>query len=329
MSMRCTWSPSFNCLVRAGNQGIACSQISLAIWFKWDDTAANYEAIEINGSAGGFFAACIEIASGDITFHVTNADGSSRISVVGPAYSAGTWKHGALTYDNTTLTGYVDGASVGTATGLGGSRGNWQDLQIGPGVGELQDAFFYERAISADEVVAKYRGRTPKNPQNLRHWLPLHTGSNRLVDYSGNALNFSNSGTPVDGTTVPPVGWGAGRTRLILPQGSVINLVGGAASKTSGAATITKDAALSGAALSKTAGSGAITVTKAESGAALSKTSGAATMTVTKALTGAGTNRTRGAAVLTGGGVVSTRGAVRGGSPRRGAVVYGTRRRIR
>jgi hypothetical protein len=88
MAFRSTWSATFNHLVRAGAQGIACADISLAIWFKWDNTSADYEAIEINGSAGGTFAACIQIAGGDVTFHITNADGSSRISVLGRCVDA-------------------------------------------------------------------------------------------------------------------------------------------------------------------------------------------------------------------------------------------------
>jgi hypothetical protein len=298
MAFRSTWSATFNHLVRAGAQGIACADISLAIWFKWDNTSADYEAIEINGSAGGTFAACIQIAGGDVTFHITNADGSSRISVVGPAYSAGVWTHAVLTYDSTTLRSYVNGVAGGTATGLTGTRGNWTDLQIGPGLGELQDAFFYTRAITADEVAALYRGRTPKNPTGLRHWLPLHLGANRLVDYSGNALNFTNSGTPADATTVPPVGWGAGETRLILPNATSTAITASGLTQTTGAAAVTAAASLAASGLTRTTGAAAVTGAAPLAAAGLTQTTGSAAVSSAAPLAAAGLTQTTGAAAV-------------------------------
>jgi hypothetical protein len=220
MAFRSTFSPNFDCLVRSGNQGIAVGDNTLAAWFKWDNTSADYEMVEINDSGGATFASAIQLVGGDIVFHQTQGDGS-RITIVGPTYSAGVWTHAAITWDGTTMTGYVDGASVGTQTGLGGARGNWSDLQIGPGVGELQDAVFYTVALTPEQIAQLYRNRMPGVRTGLRHHLPCFPGAtNRLIDYSGNALNFSNNGTPAAATSVPQAGWGTSSPRSLYSESS-------------------------------------------------------------------------------------------------------------
>lgn len=258
MSFRGTFSPTFDCLIRAGNQGIALGNNSLAAWVKFDNVSAGYEVVEINDSGGQSFASAIILSGNQIEYTQRNAAGTGNADFLGATtVSANTWYHVALTYDGTTLRGYLNGQPNGTHAGITGARGNWADLQIGPTLGEIQDAMFWTRALTADEVAALACARVPKNPQNLRHWLPLFTGSNRLVDYSGNALNFTNSGTPVDGTTVPPVGWGAGRTRVIQTSGTVVTPDGDGRTLFNGSATASIGRAATGDGRTLFNGSGA------------------------------------------------------------------------
>lgn len=221
MAFRSTFSPNFDCIIRAGNQGVPLGNNTLAVWFKWDNTSADYEMIEVNLSNGQAFGSCIQLVGGDIAFHQTN-DAGGRISVVGPAYSPGVWTHAALTWDGTTMTGYVNGAAVGTQTGLGARVANWADLQVGPGVGELQDAVFYTVALTPEQIVQLYRARNPGVRTGLRYHLPCFPGAtNRLIDYSGNAFNFTNNGTPVASTGDPPqAGWGSSSMRSLYTDAS-------------------------------------------------------------------------------------------------------------
>jgi hypothetical protein len=266
MAFRSTFSPNFDCLVRSGNQGIAVGDNTLAAWFKWDNTSADYEMVEINDSGGATFASAIQLVGGDIVFHQTQGDGS-RITIVGPTCSAGVWTHAAITWDGTTMTGYVDGASVGTQTGLGGARGNWSDLQIGPGVGELQDAVFYTVALTPEQIAQLYRNRMPGVRTGLRHHLPCFPGAtNRLIDYSGNALNFSNNGTPAEATTAPQAGWGTDDVQTTMYEADSvgpIEFAGTALSPTAAVATLAvRKAFNSNACLSPSACSGTLAVRK-------------------------------------------------------------------
>jgi hypothetical protein len=207
--------------------------------------AADYEFIQIDTPGETNYQALIHYNSGvgGLTFLQRNSNGSDIAEAgtggVGDPViptTSGVWHHVAMTWDGSTLAAYVDGVQVRTRSGTPGTRGTWTDLNVGPCLGDLQDALFYNAALSADEIAALYRARMPKRTSGLLAWLPCFPGSNRTVDYSGLGNNFTATGSPADSTVAPPpVGWGSGRGRILLPSGTVLPADGTAATKFGGA----------------------------------------------------------------------------------------------
>lgn len=319
MSFTSTWSPNFDCLVRAGDQGRALGNNTLACWARFDNLSAAYEVIEINGN-GYSFGSAIFLNGTDVEY--SQRSSSAQINKLGgQTLSANTWYHFALTYDGTTMRCYLNGAEIQTSTGLTGTRGNWWDLQVGPSLGQLQDAVFYDAALSAAEILALYACRLPKRRTNLIHHLPLFNGAAaRRVDYSGNALNFSDSGTPTDGTSSPPVGWGGATQLIILPAGSAGQITADGLTQVTGTASVTRTQNFTAAGLTQVTGTAAVTGALAPTGstqvtgtasmgiaysisaAGLTQTTGTATEAINYALTATGTTQVFGQAAVAGGG---------------------------
>jgi hypothetical protein len=296
MAFRGTLSPGFDCIVRVGDQGIAMGVNSLSVWFKLDNVTGAHEMIEINGSNGTAFESALIMNGNKVEYSQRSA--SAQINFLsGTALTANVWHHAALTYDGTTLRGYLDGVADGTATGLTGTRGNWSDVQMGPTLGELQDGCFYTVALTAEEITQLYRNRLPGRRDGLQFHLPCFPGAtNRLIDYSGNALNFSNNGTPVDATTWPQVPWGDdGGQVILLPDGDLpIDAAG--STQTTGSAALTASAGLVPSGLTQTTGAATMTSAAALAASGLTQTTGSAAVTSAAALVPSGLTRTTGAA---------------------------------
>jgi concanavalin A-like lectin/glucanase superfamily protein len=322
MAFRSTWSPNFDCILRAGNQGIAFSSVTLSVWARLDDTAFDYECIEINNSNGSvFFTAAITVFSGSWAFHITNSAGT-RVSYLGPAVSTNTWVHLALTFNGTTMVSYINGVQVDSRAGPAGPYGNWADVQVGPALGYLQDGLFFSRALTAGEIAQLYGARLPRcSTANLELWAPCFPGSGRLDDYSGNNRDFSNGGTPTDpGSTIPlpPVGWGGSRARVVLAASTGTPIAAAGSTVTTGTATLTKTVAITAAGLTQSVGTahratdlkatgttqstGSATANKAAqlSASGLTQSSGAGATTLTAQLTATGLTRTFGGADVSG-----------------------------
>lgn len=309
MAFRSTWSPNFDCIVRAGNQGIAFSAVTLSVWARLDNTSFDYETIEINNSNGTvFFTAAITVFSGSWAFHITNTAGT-RVSYLGPAVSVNTWTHLALTFNGTTMVSYINGAQVDSRAGPAGPYGNWADIQVGPALGYLSDALFFTAACTPEEILQFCRWRKPKRVANLRHWLPCFNGAaQRLVDYSGNALNFTAGGTPADVTTTDPgVPWGDGGSKILLPPASSGTAISAAGSTVStGSAQITKSVAITAAGVTSSTGAAAFATDLKASG--LTQSTGGASVTRAQLISAAGLTQSTGAAGPTKSAVITASG---------------------
>jgi hypothetical protein len=297
MAFRSTYSPNFDCLVRLGNQGIPIGNNTLAAWVRFDNLSATYEVIEITDSGGTSFASAILSNGTQIEYSQRNAAGT-QINFLGPTtLSANTWYHVALTWDGTTLRGYLNGAPNGTSTGLTGARGNWADLQVGPTLGYLQDAVFYTEALSAAEITQLYRGRMPKRRTNLFAHLPCFPGAaNRRIDYSGNGNNFTDNGTPADSTIEgPQVGWATSAVRPTYHEadGSTVTFSGTATSTTAATGSTKIKNQFAGTAASTSSCTGTLQVRKFFTATACtSPTAATATLAVKKVFGGVCTTPT-------------------------------------
>lgn len=281
MAFRSTWSPGFAYLFRGGDQGIALGNNTLAVWFNWDDVnVAGYEAIEINSTIGGLFFGSAIVLSGDQIEYLQRSS-TDQLQVLSGVINADQWYHAAVTYDGTIMRAYLNGVEIGNdASGLTGLRGNWSDVQVGPGLGNLQDAVFYTEALSAEEIQQLYAQRVPRRRANLRYWLPLFPGANRVVDYSGNGFNFSNADAPADATiTGPPALWGPRSPQVVLSSGTSVAADGDGRTLFNGSGART--AAVAAVADGRTVfnGSGARTASAAKAGDGRTLFNGAASAT--------------------------------------------------
>jgi hypothetical protein len=278
----------------------------LACWFRVDDLAANYEFIQIDTPGESNYQALIKYDAGvgGLTFLQRNSNGSD-IAEAGTGgggdpvipTTSGVWHHVAMTWDGSTLAAYVDGVQVRTKSGTPGTRGTWTDLNVGPCLGDLQDAVFYNAALSAAEIAALYSARLPKRRNNLLVHLPCFPGSNRIVDYSGLGNNFTATGSPADSSVVPPpAGWGSGRAILVVPAASGIAITATGSTQCSGSASVGKTAAVAATGTTQCTGAASVTLGKNASG--LTQCTGAATVGKGAALTATGSTQVTGAAAL-------------------------------
>jgi Concanavalin A-like lectin/glucanases superfamily len=150
---------------------------------------------------------------GDDGFTISAYD--SYNEVLGAAWTVGTWKHLAITVAGTG-TGqalfYVDGALMGTLDGHAEFVGTTLRLGASPSGasndpwnGRIAAHKAYDGVLTATQIQQEMRQYLPVSITSLNAWAPLllHTD---LKDYSGNARDYTGSGTLTteDG---PPIPW--------------------------------------------------------------------------------------------------------------------------
>lgn len=245
MAFRSTFAPNFDCLVRLGNQGIAVGANTLAAWVRFDNLSATYEVLEINDSGGAPFASAILLSGNQIEYIQRNAAGAGLGLLSVTTVAINTWYHVALTWDGTTLRGYLNGVEEVNGTGLAGARGNWADLQFGPTLGYLSDGVFYTAALTPEQIVQLYRRRLPGRRDNIFAHLPTFAGAaNRRLDYSGLGHHFTDNATPTDSTVAPPqAGWGTSHPRALYSDatGTPLPIAAGGATLFAGDAAALKN----------------------------------------------------------------------------------------
>jgi len=167
---------------------------SVFVWFY--PTAAGQIVTELGQSTinTGWHDSNIEVSSAGIfSFSIWHGNLTNR--VVSTAKSFNTWYHIGFTYSGTTLTAYINGSSIGTTTF---TRQTTSSLYYGLcsidtatnmgtsayGTGRMGNFIFYNRALSAAEVLQNY------NAQSSRYVTPTLAGS--LV-FNGNNQSLSLS----------------------------------------------------------------------------------------------------------------------------------------
>ena len=152
---------------------------------------------------------------GQVSMHVAAYSGGVSLTETPDSVSAGRWTFIAGTYDGTTLTLYVNGASVATTTGTVTSYGDsaTNEWKIGYSYtgteafnGSIANVQIYNTSLSASEILGLYQegiGGAPVRPQNILGWWPLNGNAN---DYSGNNYNGQTNKVVFTGS------WGNGYT---------------------------------------------------------------------------------------------------------------------
>jgi len=106
---------------------------------------------------------------GDTLYIQTRTGGTWGTSVNTGTLSAGTWYHIGLTWDNTTLRGYLNGSEYGSTTDAGLKsvssvlRIGEDSYQLGvnPWDGKIDDVRIYDRVLSENEIKSHYEATKP------------------------------------------------------------------------------------------------------------------------------------------------------------------------
>ncbi len=148
----------------AANTG---SSYSTSAWVKFNSTSGTQTVLSEDGlNVSGYY---VQLVSGTLYYTVRSADSgsSTATSITGPTLTAGTWYQITTTYNASTdtMSLYVDGSLSGTAsfstpwaavgqTEIG--RGLWGGLNVDQTTGDVDQVYYYDRALSATEVSELY-----------------------------------------------------------------------------------------------------------------------------------------------------------------------------
>lgn len=146
--------------------------------FMWVYPTGNGVLLSEVGQASintGWHDAQIEINSTNIRYSVWPYTINGNVGYINSSISLNTWHYVGFTYDGSTLTGYLDGASVGTYAvtrqapsnlyyGIGATDATNTVTSGGGGYGNFRFGAFhyYTRALSANEVKINYNATQAK-----------------------------------------------------------------------------------------------------------------------------------------------------------------------
>lgn len=189
--------------------------VSVACWFNYtvSSTSASWTPTVFTlGGSNVASAITVNIANGNwlVASIYTGSAGLSNVVASGAqSVSANTWYHVAMTYDGTTCTTYLNGASVGTPVGTVGALAS-NILRIGDGgnttgnstafVGHIDDFRVYARTLTAADVMTLYNSTNAvltgfvNVTRGCVGWYQAEGNAN---DASGSNYHASNVGFPL------------------------------------------------------------------------------------------------------------------------------------
>ena len=163
--------------------------VTAEAWFKLEDPSPGTpSSCVVSGPYGGILTSFYIYVGGtsspwDVTFAVQGSPDNLYVDADGTV-TAGVWYHAALTWDGTTLIGYLNGVEVGRTVGsttMSDGSSN-ADILIGARNGSPRDAYFkgwidevalYEKALAPDRILAHYTAGTARG-------FPAETAQERI-----------------------------------------------------------------------------------------------------------------------------------------------------
>tara|TARA_R100001163_G_scaffold40056_1_gene30391 strand:+ start:48 stop:1151 length:1104 start_codon:yes stop_codon:yes gene_type:complete len=143
------------------------TEYTLEFWYRaLDTTTPPVLSLGTYNSAIQYRISC----NGDGNLHFKTGTGGwnwGSITISGGTMTVGVWKHVAVVRNSGTLTVYVDGTSIGSA-----STGNWGNstgtLRIGTYFGDARSGYFYMDDLRMTRGIARYTGNfTPPTTSHL------------------------------------------------------------------------------------------------------------------------------------------------------------------
>jgi RHS repeat-associated protein len=182
---------------------------TLEIWYKASDLSANFWPMMSYGATGinQGIALHFGVGDGSAALAVTNDQGNS-VSFPLP-FDDSLWHLYDVTYDGTTVTGYVDGQALGSAALPLATKPAGTSLDIGGGTGSYDEAAVYGSALTPARITAHWLASGNAPPEGgAPGALELPPGGNES-EYCSEAVVHACSADPVDdesgafGETVP------------------------------------------------------------------------------------------------------------------------------
>lgn len=171
---------------------------------------------------------------------------AEEMPIQGNSTTVNVWRHYAATYDGSNTVGgckiYENGAVVtpaSTSNNLS-STVAWNRIIVGGFNGAGEDAWFFNRVLSATEIKMLYQQGHQADidfTSIVGHW-PLLNGGSAGVDWSGQGRNLTATGTVSDSALQAPLTWRGRSHTVILPAATVLNIAGAAATSSALAGNI-------------------------------------------------------------------------------------------
>lgn len=304
------------------SQTLKGSAWTMSIWVNCSGSGGNlvdgaagdsgvYMGIAGSGTNGSAFTDIVSLqnsaSNGTFFQDLSQSSQTQELFIQGNSTTTTVWRHYAATYDGSNTTGgckiYQNGAAV-TPTTTGGSLTStvsWNRIIVGGFNGAAQDAWLFNRVLTAAEIAALYNGgrEVGLSYSNLVGYWPMYNGGNAGVDFSGNGRNLTATGTVSDSTLQAPRPWFGRSPTIIIPAASALAITPAGTTQTTGAVTLGELAAITPAGTTQTTGAVTLTALKSLAPAGTTNVTGAVSLTELAALAPAGTTQTTGAVALT------------------------------
>jgi hypothetical protein len=188
---------------------------SFSVWFNASNVSGTKYLIGKSAFSLLEYGLCVNGATIQMLL-ANNASGWVIVAQSATPVTANTWNHAVFTYNGTTATIYLNGASVGNASGSITTSGTGEfGIGVSPGysqnwAGSISSVGFWKRALTASEVSQLWNngaGRTYASldtglRNNLVSWWALNQNSVTADSHGTNTL--TNNGTPL--VTAPNIG---------------------------------------------------------------------------------------------------------------------------
>ena len=181
--------------VNVPNSGLFAltNQLSMSAWVYANSSSGSTQDVISKANSNTNTGYIIGTTNGWTSASVSLYIGGNWQTITGNYPGLNSWNYIAATYNGFTMSLYVNGALVASASQPGNVVVNNNNVTIGSGPsyfsGWISNAELYNTSLNANEVEQNYLkgiGGPPGNLQNLVGWWPLNSDTN---DYSGNQNN--------------------------------------------------------------------------------------------------------------------------------------------
>jgi YD repeat-containing protein len=242
-------STDYSSIANNSSVNIQGSAVTLEVWAKpTNSTAASYERLiakEYPGSTDPYVRYGLNRTapgSSQVTFHISTGGSGSYTQVAGGSMSAGAWMHIVGVYNGSTMTLYINGSSVNSASKTGNIGSSTTPLEVAEDTeissqyfnGVLDELRISNSARSADWIATEYNNQSsPSTFYSVGSALssgPLISslsttsgdiGSSVTITGSGFGSTQGSSTVTFSGTSATVTSWSSTSVVVTVPVGAI------------------------------------------------------------------------------------------------------------